>query len=104
MRARDRLAWVVRMADKHFPSRDGLVSAELVLKRCEFALEQAQSKRKVLVEYTKPKTLKELRSAVEKARSDELAKQAAWELEKAKGTKLGRQNGRPRRILDSTRI
>ena len=42
------------------------------------------NKRKVLEKYTKEKTIKELKSEVEKARADELAKQATWEGEKAK--------------------
>ena len=67
------------------------VSEELTLKKARFALEQAQSKKKVLVEYTKDKTIKELESEVEKARSDELAKKATWELEKSKEKKLERQ-------------
>ena len=41
--------------------------------------------------YTKDKTIKELKSEVEKAHSDELAKQATWELEKTKEAKLERQ-------------
>ena len=45
----------------------------------------------MLVEYTKDKTIKELESEVEKAHSDELAKQATWELEKAKEAKLEKQ-------------
>jgi RNA polymerase sigma factor (sigma-70 family) len=60
-------------------------------KKAQFALEQAQGKRDVLIKYTKGKTIKELESAVEKARSDELAKEAAWDLEKAKETELERQ-------------
>ena len=57
------------------------ISEELTLKKARFALEQAESKKKVLVDYTKGKTIKELKSEVEKARSDELAKKATCELE-----------------------
>lgn len=60
-------------------------------KKAQFALEQAQSKWHVLVNYTKGKTIKELKIAVEKARLDELAREAAWDLEKAKETELERQ-------------
>ncbi len=67
------------------------VSEELTLKKARFALEQAESKKKVLVDYTKGKTIKELKSEVEKARSDELAKKATWELEVSKEKKLERQ-------------
>jgi HlyD family secretion protein len=67
------------------------VSEELTFKKSQFTLEQAQSKRKVLVDYTKGKTIKELESEVEKSRSDELAKQATWDLEKTKEAKLEKQ-------------
>ena len=56
-----------------------------------FSLEQAQTKLKVLKKYTYSKTIKELESEVKKALSDELAKKATWELEKAKEAKLERQ-------------
>ena len=61
--------------------------------RPKFTLEQAQSKRDVLVKYTKGKTIKELESEVEKALSDELGKEEAWRLEKDKEIKLERQLG-----------
>ncbi len=51
-------------------------------------MEQAQSKRHVLVNYTKDKTVKELRSEIEKARADEEAKQAAAILESSKELRL----------------
>ena len=73
------------MFEKGYVSKATKVSEELTLKKARFALEQAQSKKKVLVEYTKDKTIKELESEVEKARSDELAKKATWELENEQG-------------------
>ena len=69
------------------------VSEELNFKKAEFTLEQAQSKKKVLTKYTREKTIKELESEVKKAHSDELAKQATWELEKGKENKLEKQIG-----------
>ncbi len=53
------------MFDKGYVSAAQKISEELALKKARFALEQAQSKRKVLVEYTKAKTIKELQSDVE---------------------------------------
>ena len=50
-----------------------------------------QSKLKVLIKYTKGKTVKELAARSEKAQSDELAKQAAWDSEKSKENELERQ-------------
>ncbi len=91
IRSEDRLEWARRMFDKGYVSMAQKVSEELTFKKAQFTLEQAQSKRKVLVDYTKGKTIKELESEVEKARSDELAKQATWDLEKTKEAKLERQ-------------
>ncbi len=90
-RSEDRLDWARRMYDKGYVSLAAKNSEELALKKARFALEQAQSKRKVLLDYTKGKTIKELESDVEKARSDELAKKATWELETGKEKKLERQ-------------
>ena len=67
------------------------IADKLSLQKSKFSLEQAQTKLKVLKEYTYSKTIKELESEVEKALSDELAKKATWELEKAKEAKLERQ-------------
>jgi RND family efflux transporter MFP subunit len=70
---------------------DRIEAVEQTLSQTRMALEQAQNKRAVLDHFTKPKTIKELVSEVEKAKSDELFKQAAWELEKSKEAKLERQ-------------
>jgi RNA polymerase sigma factor (sigma-70 family) len=67
------------------------VSAELDYQEARFALEQAQSKRAVLVDYTKGKTDRELRDAVDKAGVAELEKKAIWDLEKSKEIELERQ-------------
>jgi HlyD family secretion protein len=90
-RAEDRLDWAQRMFDKGYVSKATQVSEQLTLKKARFALEQSQSKKKVLVDYTKGKTIKELQSEVEKARSDELAKKATFALEDSKEKKLERQ-------------
>jgi len=65
--------------------------AELQLKKARFALELAQTRRMVLINYTKPKRVKELKSAVEKERADELVKKAVWELEESKVQRLQQQ-------------
>jgi multidrug efflux pump subunit AcrA (membrane-fusion protein) len=67
----------------------GSARAALIVAR--YAIEVAQARKKVLTDYTKPKRIKELRLAVEKARSDELIKQSIWNLEMTKVDKLGRQ-------------
>ncbi len=63
-------------------------AAKLGERRAGFSLEMAQSKKKVLVEFTKKATHKMLLSEVEKAHSDELAKKATWELGLSKSMKL----------------
>ena len=50
--------------------------------------DRSQTKHRVLIDFTKEKTVKELKSDVEKARSDELAKEQTWDLEKKKQAKL----------------
>ena len=45
----------------------------------------------MLKKYTYGKTIKELENEVKKALSDELARKATWELEKAKEAKLEKQ-------------
>ncbi len=76
------------MFDKGFVGVAQKVAEELALKKAQFALEQAQTKRKVLVDYTKGKTIKELGSALEKARSVELDKQQLWLRAKTDETEL----------------
>jgi HlyD family secretion protein len=68
--------------------------ATLAVLRARFALEKAQGRKKVLLDYTKHKKFKELESAVEKARSEELAKKAIWALEDSKEKMLERQIAR----------
>jgi RND family efflux transporter MFP subunit len=90
-RQEDRVDWARRMFDKGYVSLATKNAEELSLKKARFTLEQSQSKRKVLVDYTKGKTIKELQSEVEKAKSDELAKKATMELETSKEKKLEKQ-------------
>jgi hypothetical protein len=53
-------------------------------KKAGFALEQAQSKLKVLLEFERDYKLKNLEGDLEKGRSDELAQRASLELEQSK--------------------
>ena len=71
-----------------FSFEDDVVQAGLHEARARLELEKAKARLDVLRKYVRPKRVKELKSEVEKARSDELAKQARWELEKAKLKKL----------------
>src|SRR5262249_921683 len=90
-RQEDRVEWARRMYEKGYISMAQKVSEELALKKARFSLEQSQTKRKELGDYTRAKTLKELKREVEKARSDELAKKATEELEVSKEKKLEKQ-------------
>jgi len=64
--------------------------AELDIFRSKIAVKKAEGRRDVLVNYTNPRTLKELQSEVQKARAEELGKQAALDLEMQKLTRLDR--------------
>jgi hypothetical protein len=86
--AKDRQEKIKEVADENtaygrminYDYSDRVTSAMLQEPKTQFALEVAETKKKVLVEYTKPKQIKELQSEVAKARSKELAKQAESEL------------------------
>jgi hypothetical protein len=90
--AKERQARIKEVADENtaygrminYDYEDRIVSAALELERRKYALEIAESKKKVLLEYTREKTVRELESGVKGAHSDELAKLATWELEKSK--------------------
>jgi HlyD family secretion protein len=80
-----------KMREKGYLALNELNAQELALQKAKFTQEQAQTKKTVLEQYTKDKTIKELKSEVEKARADELAKEATWKLERAKEEKLRQQ-------------
>ena len=88
VRSQDRQEWAERMFKKGYVSKATKISEDLNLEKAKFSLEQAQSKRDVLVKYTREKTIKELRTAVEKARVDELYNEAACMKEKAREIEL----------------
>ena len=91
LRAKDRLAWTLEMFKKGYVSATAKVSEQANLQKATFSKEQAETKITVLKEYTKRKMLTDLNSNIEKAKSDELAKQATLNLEKEKETKLTAQ-------------
>src|SRR5262249_30597274 len=70
---------------------DRVRDAQTAVERARFGIELAQSKKAVLQQYAAPKRIKELESDIKKARSDELAKQATWELAKSKEDRLEKQ-------------
>ena len=95
-RAEDRLDWARRMFDKGYVSQATKASEEGSLKKAKFSIEQAASKKKVLADYTRGKTLKELRAQVAKTRSDENAEREALEIQKVKELDLERSSGAER--------
>jgi RNA polymerase sigma factor (sigma-70 family) len=70
---------------------DRLEVAEVTVANEKLALELAQSNLEVLRNFTAPRTTKELEGAIERKRSDELAKQAIFDLEQSKERRLIRQ-------------
>jgi hypothetical protein len=90
-RAQDRLDWVRNNSYKGFPPDGSAISDELGVRKASFALEEALSKKKVLVDFKNGKRVKELKGEVDKARSNELAKKAAWALEKLKESAIEQQ-------------
>jgi RNA polymerase sigma factor (sigma-70 family) len=70
---------------------DRIEKSEHDLLRETFALEKMQKKLDVLDNYTKPKTLKELQTEVQKARALELAKKQTFQLERDNEFKLEKQ-------------
>jgi HlyD family secretion protein len=92
--AEDRVDWSRRMFQKGYASLAEKVSEELALKHAVFALEEAQSQKKVLVDYSKERTNKALTGAIESARARELAAQAVLERERSLQKKLADEIGR----------
>jgi hypothetical protein len=82
-----------------FSFEDRIGESELSEAKARIAVAKAQSKLDLVSELTKPKRIKELQIAVEKARATELTKQAQWEREKFKLVKLEdavkKQNDKP---------
>jgi HlyD family secretion protein len=91
--AEDKLDWSRRMFEKGYCSLAEKVSNELALKYARFSLEDAQSKKKVLIDYSRAKSIKALTGAVEAARAGELGKQAALERERTLHRRLTNQLG-----------
>ena len=82
-----------------FSFEDEIGEAELTVTRARIAVAKPTSTLDLLLKFTKPKRIKELQIAVEKARATELTRQAQWEHEKFKLAKLEqavkKQNGKP---------
>jgi hypothetical protein len=89
-RAQDRVNWAARMSEKGFLSKSQKVGEELRLQKARFDLEQAQSRKTVLLNYVRDKTVRKYRSELEKARAIEQTAAAAWEASLARDVELSR--------------
>jgi hypothetical protein len=96
-------AALAQAKDMAAQARDHLekLTAGLQEKRASFVLEQAESKKKVLVEYTKSQHTKGIESQLEGARSDERNKKAQWELLKSRIEKMQKAAASPPRRIDA---
>ena len=92
--AEDRVDWTRRMFEKGYVSMAEKISNELELKQARFGLEEAHSKKKVLVDYSRERTIKALTGAIESARARELAAQARLQRERSAQRTLNDQIGR----------
>ena len=81
----------------------GVATAQLQQKKAMYSLEQARSKLKLLIEYEHPIQMQQLHAAVERARSDELARQATWQIEQSKLKRMQDAPSAPRQLSDERR-
>ena len=76
---------------------------QLQLKKAQFTVEQTETKKEVLVRYTKEKCTRELKAAWEKAKSIALAKKADALVEQGKLEKIVREIANPPTPTDTER-
>jgi RND family efflux transporter MFP subunit len=93
-----RFEWSSRMAAKGFVPRSQNIADRDSKRNCEIALQSARTQIQVLSTYTRQKTMTELRAAIEKARSDEMAKRATLGLEQTKQKKFETQIAKCRMV------
>jgi len=90
-RSVERLDWSEKMLKNQYISEGQVLSDRLSKLKAEISKRQASKKMDVLEQYTKQKAETELQANVERGKSDELAKLATYNLEKAKLEKLSKQ-------------
>jgi HlyD family secretion protein len=93
-RAEDQLDWARRMFEKGYVSMAEKVANELLLREARFGLEATQSRKKVLLDYSRERKLKELKSEAAAAMAREFAAQSALERERSAQKSLTDQIGR----------
>jgi multidrug resistance efflux pump len=89
--AEDRLVRSRRHVDQGIVPKEQAVTHQIAVQRLKLRLEQARTKRQTLEKYTKDKMTKKFQSEIEKARADELAKQAAYSLAQTAQERLQKQ-------------
>lgn len=90
-RADDRYKYTQSMLQKQYVSASQEIADRMTLQKAEIQVSNAHKRIEVLEKYSRPKQIKELQANVEKARSDELAKQQTFDLEKSKEDRLRKQ-------------
>jgi multidrug resistance efflux pump len=75
-RAEQTLATMKRMVEKGLGPQSRVDAATLTVQQARLSLEKSQGKKSTLQRFTKERKLKELQSKVERARAEELARQA----------------------------
>jgi hypothetical protein len=80
-----------------------VVAAELSIKKEKLGLEQATTRKMVLLDLVKPKRQKELRNDLERARSEILARKAAFALAKDTLDRVNREIDHPPSLTDEER-
>jgi HlyD family secretion protein len=91
-RARDRLEQTTRLLPTYPAPPRHNQSVWLAVNKAKFTLEQLATSKKILIEFTRPKRIKELRGEIEKARVEEQSTKATYEREKAKEDGLRSQS------------
>jgi multidrug efflux pump subunit AcrA (membrane-fusion protein) len=89
--AENQLKYSLRMVRKGFASSLQREADEFAVERAKLDLDAANTKKKVLVEFTKPKTLKDLEAKREAATARLRSEQAGLQLEKARLDRLQEQ-------------
>jgi multidrug resistance efflux pump len=90
-REEDSLVTVKHLYEKGLGPKSYVDAAELKVQRARLALEKTQGKKDTLQKFTKEKKVKELQSKVERARAQELARQADYGREQAVQDQLKKQ-------------
>jgi len=89
--AEGKLAETKRLVEKSIIHPNRIEPATLVVQQAKLSLEKAQGKKTTLQKFTKERKVKELQSKVERARAEELARQADYGREQTAQDQLKKQ-------------